>query len=72
MYWNFVTSTLTMLAFLTSPGRMAIGDQYADVAAGIERMRVPWFLGTPRFKLSREGVDVVSFSSAFPTRHVSD
>ena len=63
---------IELLAFLTAPGRLEISGSSAEVGAGINRLRVPWFEGAPVFRLSRNGSVVIERQGHRPTKATSD
>lgn len=63
---------IEMLAFLTRPARLWINNTYLDVGSGIQRLHVPWALGTPKFKITRREKLVAELSGGWATRSTSD
>lgn len=67
---------IELLAFLTEPGKLVIeigGKTYTQEAkAGITSFQAPLAPGRPRFKLVRDGTDVIDFASAFEIRTKAD
>lgn len=61
-----------MLAFLTRPARLWINNTYLDVGSGIQRLRIPWALGTQKFKITRREKLVAELSGGWATRSTSD
>jgi hypothetical protein len=63
---------IEMLAFLTRPARLQINNTYLDVGPGIQRLRIPWALGTPKFQIIRRGKLVSELRGGWATRSASD
>jgi hypothetical protein len=63
---------IELLAFLTAPGILEINGQQQEVGAGIQTFRIPWEAGKPTFGLIRSGSTVISMTSNFENREISD
>jgi hypothetical protein len=66
------TNHIELLAFLTSPGTLEIeigGKVHQQqAAAGMTSFKIPLAIGTPRFRIYRNGAAAVAFDSAFQIR----